>query len=133
MPPLGLGIHGEPGVARIKHDTLDNLVARMLRLMTTDGEGMLTSRMLTIADHDSCLVELDTEAFSLQPEQEVVVLINNLGGSSVLEMSMVAKAVLQALHADYGCKVLRVYNSSFMTYASAPGLSYTRTPTLLHM
>lgn len=34
----GLGIHGEPGVERIKHTNLDHLVTRVLRLMTTDGE-----------------------------------------------------------------------------------------------
>eukprot|EP00045_Choanoeca_perplexa_P011079 m.115874 g.115874 ORF g.115874 m.115874 type:complete len:635 (+) comp15505_c0_seq2:163-2067(+) len=102
---LGLGIHGEAGVERIKHGSLDSLVTRLLGLMTT--------------------TELATEAFPIQDGDQVVVLINNLGGSSVLEMSLVAKAVLQALRNDYGCTILRVYNGSFMTSLAMPGFSVT--------
>ncbi|NXA13688.1 TKFC cyclase, partial [Sapayoa aenigma] len=73
---LGLGIHGEAGVRRMKVLPADEAVETMLKHMTDPSN----------ASH-----------LSLSPGSSVVLMVNNLGGLSCLELGIVAGAAVRSL------------------------------------
>jgi dihydroxyacetone kinase len=99
---LGLGIHGEAGVKRAKVKPADEIVAIML-------------------DH---LVNSQSY-LSLTAGDQVAVVVNNLGGTSRLEMSIIARAVIQYLVQTKSIAVERCYVGSYMTSLEMAGVSVT--------
>ena len=69
---LGLGVHGEAGVQRIKLSSAQEAVQTMINHMTNP-------------DSSTC--------FNLKEGQDVVLLLNNLGGTTNLEMNIILKEV----------------------------------------
>ncbi|XP_033096561.1 triokinase/FMN cyclase-like [Anneissia japonica] len=100
---LGLGIHGEAGIKRIKLLSACDTVATMLDHMTDASN---RSR-LAIKDGD-----------------HVALVINNLGGTSYLELNIVAKEAIEYL-VGKGVSVDRVYCGTFMTSLQMAGVSVT--------
>nr|XP_013003910.1 triokinase/FMN cyclase isoform X3 [Cavia porcellus] len=76
---LGLGIHGEAGVRRVQMATADEIVTLMLDHMTD------TSNVSHVP---------------VQPGSSVVLMVNNLGGLSFLELGIVADAAVRCLDAE---------------------------------
>jgi dihydroxyacetone kinase len=97
---VGVGIHGERGVDRVDVETADRVVARLL-----DAIG---------------------DALALQDGAEVVCLVNGLGGTTPLELSLVFGSVLRHL-ADRGVTVRRAMVGSFVTSVNMAGVSLTLT------
>jgi hypothetical protein len=93
---LGLGIHGEKGRERISLKTCDEHVKQVI---------------LTLL-----------EAGKFEENSSVVVLVNNLGSTTNMEMSLVVRSALLLLE-EKKIKVERVYNSSFMTSLDMTGFS----------
>lgn len=104
---LGLGIHGEAGVKRMKLVSANEAVAIMVDHMT-DSENQ--------------------NRFALHNGDEIGVVINNLGSLTVLEMNVVAKETIIYLERK-GAKVSRAYCGSFITSLNMRGFSIT----LLHL
>ncbi|KAM5247277.1 triokinase/FMN cyclase [Ctenodactylus gundi] len=100
---LGLGIHGEAGVQRVKMASTDEIVTLMLDHMTSDSN---VSRV------------------PVQPGSSVVLMVNNLGGLSFLELGIVADAVVRALEAR-SVKIARALVGTFMSALEMPGVSLT--------
>ncbi|KAM7086105.1 triokinase/FMN cyclase isoform 1-T2 [Molossus nigricans] len=100
---LGLGIHGEAGVRRIKMATADEIVTLMLDHMT----------------HSS-----NVSHVSVQAGSSVVLMVNNLGGLSFLELGIIAGAAVRALEGR-GVKVARALVGTFMSALEMPGFSLT--------
>ncbi|ELK23420.1 Bifunctional ATP-dependent dihydroxyacetone kinase/FAD-AMP lyase (cyclizing) [Myotis davidii] len=100
---LGLGIHGEAGVRRIKMATADQIVTLMLDHMTNSSS---------------------VSHVSVQSGSSVVLMVNNLGGLSVLELGIVADAAVRTLEGR-GVKVARALVGTFMSSLEMPGLSLT--------
>ncbi|KAF2431308.1 putative dihydroxyacetone kinase [Tothia fuscella] len=100
---VGMGIHNEPGSERVKTD-LTGLVKKMLK------------QMLDISDQDRGFIEL-------KKEDDCVLLINNLGGVSVLEMGGIANEVIKELEGSYGIKPLRILCGTYMTSLNGMGFS----------
>ncbi|XP_069713351.1 triokinase/FMN cyclase [Phaenicophaeus curvirostris] len=100
---LGLGIHGEAGVRRMKLLPADEAVETMLAHMT-----------------DPC----NASRLPLSPGDSVVLVVNNLGGLSCLELSIVAGAAVRCLESR-GVRVARVLVGSFMTALEMAGVSLT--------
>ncbi|XP_045430014.1 triokinase/FMN cyclase isoform X1 [Pipistrellus kuhlii] len=100
---LGLGIHGEAGVRRMKMAPADEIVRLMLDHMTN------TSNVSHV---------------SVQAGSSVVLVVNNLGGLSVLELGIVADAAIRTLESR-GVKVARALVGTFMSALEMPGLSLT--------
>ncbi|KAK2077984.1 hypothetical protein QBZ16_003852 [Prototheca wickerhamii] len=97
---VGLGIHGEPGALKTKTERLDAVVKRLLECI-----------------HD---------AGPLAPGSPVALLVNNLGGTTPLELSAAtASAVRQLRAAPYKVKIERVLSGVFMTSLAMHGLSLT--------
>nr|XP_054758491.1 triokinase/FMN cyclase-like [Lytechinus pictus]XP_054758492.1 triokinase/FMN cyclase-like [Lytechinus pictus] len=100
---LGLGIHGEAGIKQIQISSANEVVATMLDHMRDST--------------NNCRLDFKTG-------DEVALLVNNLGGTSNLEMSIVARSALQYLNRA-GVKVERVYCGCFMTSLEMVGVSLT--------
>ncbi|CAN8214352.1 unnamed protein product [Coccothraustes coccothraustes] len=100
---LGLGIHGEAGVRRMKVLPADKAVETMLKHMTDPSS----------ASH-----------LSLTPGSSVVLVVNNLGGLSCLELGIVAGAAVRCLE-NQGIRIARALVGSFMTAMEMAGVSLT--------
>lgn len=104
---LGMGIHNEPGCARLSgSDTeLPTIIFKML------------AQMLDLEDLDRCFLPHTTP--------EMILLINNLGGLSALELSAITTEVSRQLQKTYHKILIRVYTGSYMTSLNGPGFSIT--------
>ena len=102
---LGLGIHGEPGTQTLAMQPADQLTDRMLD-MICDPDGGCRWRG------------------GLQPGETVVLLVNNLGATPLMEMYIVARRALAKL-ATQGLHVARVFVGAFMTSLDMVGVSLT--------
>ncbi|KAF4459486.1 dihydroxyacetone kinase [Fusarium albosuccineum] len=102
---LGMGIHNEPGCYVLDpRPTLDTLIDRMLdMLLRTD-------------DEDRGFVNFEGE--------NPVLLLNNLGATSQLEMSAILHHVVKKL-GERGLQPGRVLSGTFMTSLDASGFSIT--------
>jgi dihydroxyacetone kinase len=93
---LGLGIHGEPGVRRGPLEPADVLVDQMMGTVIADG---------LLARND-----------------RVVLLINNLGATPVMELAIVARHALATLESR-GLITERVYFGTFLSALEMAGVS----------
>ena len=90
---LGMGIHNEPGCEQLKTD-LPGIVKAML------------AQLLDQNDKDRAYVKFDKS-------DQVVMLINNFGGLSNLELGSITMEVWTQLGKDWGIKPVRVYSGVF--------------------
>ncbi|XP_077864030.1 triokinase/FMN cyclase-like [Saccoglossus kowalevskii] len=104
---LGLGIHGEVGVTRMKLTPAVNVAATMINHMTNPR----TSSHIKIAAGD-----------------KVAIILNNLGGTSTLEFCVMAKEVIAFLE-NKGVTLERVYGGHFMTSLDMAGVALS----ILHL
>jgi ATP-dependent dihydroxyacetone kinase len=93
---LGLGIHGEPGIRRMPLRTADELAAQM--------------------------VETVAVAAQLLAGERIVLLVNNLGATTAMELAIFGGAAVRALQ-SLGVRIERVYTGAFMTSLDAAGVS----------
>ncbi|XP_021491728.1 triokinase/FMN cyclase [Meriones unguiculatus] len=100
---LGLGIHGEAGVRRIKRAPVDQIVTLMLDHMTN------TSNVSHVP---------------VESGSSVILIVNNLGGLSFLELGIIAEATIRLLE-DRGVQVARALVGTFMSALEMPGVSLT--------
>ncbi|KAI5205095.1 dihydroxyacetone kinase [Aureobasidium subglaciale] len=100
---IGMGIHNEAGSERTKAD-LPSLVEQML------------AHMLDQDDKERAFLKVSGE-------DETVVLINNLGGVSVLEMGGIATEVLDQLKKYHNIRPVRILVGTFMTSLNGIGFS----------
>lgn len=100
---LGLGIHGEAGVQRVKMAPAEKIVTLMLDHMTN------TSNVSHVP---------------VQSGSSVVLIVNNLGGLSFLELGIIADAAVRLLEGR-GVKVARALVGTFMSALEMSGVSLT--------
>jgi triose/dihydroxyacetone kinase / FAD-AMP lyase (cyclizing) len=104
---IGMGIHNEPGVNRLSSvPTSTELASKLLKLL------------LDKSDPDRAFVPFI-------PGDWTVLLVNNLGGISNLEISAFAGIVVEQLESTHGLYPTRVYVGTFMTALNGPGVSLT--------
>jgi len=100
---IGMGIHNEAGSER-KSTDLPGLVKTML------------SHCLDVADQD--------RSFSkITDKDDVVLLVNNLGGVSPLELSGITNEVVEQLADSFKIKPVRIMAGTFMTSLNGLGFS----------
>ncbi|TGO21721.1 hypothetical protein BPAE_0204g00170 [Botrytis paeoniae] len=99
---IGMGIHNEPGSGRAKVD-LPELVKRML------------TQLLDSKDKDRAFLNVNSN--------EVVLLVNNLGGVSVLELGGITAEVVGQLEKSYNIKPVRILAGTYMTSLNGLGFS----------
>lgn len=101
---LGLGVHGEAGIKRIKLMSAKDSVKIMLAHMTNAK----SSTRLTLKQGDY-----------------VAVMINNLGSVSNLEMGLLTNEVMAQLQENYKVAVRRIYVGQFFTSIEMAGFLVT--------
>ena len=108
---IGLGIHGEAGMRQCPMMTCDEIAKEMLSAIQSYGR------------------EIDSKIVPLyKPGDELLVLVNNLGGTSNFEMSLLARSIVSQLEVDAKCKATRVLVGSFMTSFDMQGASVSIMP-----
>ncbi|KAL4071934.1 DAK1 DegV-like protein [Scleroderma citrinum] len=113
---LGLGLHNEPGVQRVALTSPTSLISEMVKMICTSGSGWDGSEIYE--DQGA----LDPTELWIQPGNEMVLFINNLGGMSQLEMGAIVETIRTEL-ATYNIFPMRIYSAPFMTSLNAPGFS----------
>lgn len=99
---IGMGIHNEPGSSREEVE-LPELVGKMLK------------QLLDQADTDRAFLNVNSN--------EVVLLVNNLGGVSALELGGITAEVVKQLQKDYGIRPVRILSGTYMTSLNGLGFS----------
>lgn len=94
----GLGIHGEPGVQRTLIQPANKIVERLLSQIVAD--------------------------LSLQPNDRVALLVNNLGATPTSELNIVAASALEFL-VEKGFRVERAWAGTFLSALEMAGISLT--------
>jgi dihydroxyacetone kinase len=93
---LGLGIHGEPGVKRMRLQTADELTETLLAEVLKHGR--------------------------FGDEKRVVVMVNNLGATAEMELAIVARHAMRFLESK-GITVERIYSGTFLSSLDMAGIS----------
>ena len=102
MVELGLGIHGEKGFAVRKLEPCDALVKRMMDMLLSQDPGY--------------------QYLSLKEGDAVALLVNNLGATTAIEVSIATRAAIDNLR-DRGVHVACCYCGSYMTALDMAGIS----------
>jgi len=98
----GMGIHNEPGVRRVKIPSLSETVTNVLQ--------MLTKKRST--------------SWTPSTSHTLALMINNLGGLSVLELNVVAEEAIRQLRKD-GFQIRKLLVGTFVSSLNGPGFSVT--------
>ncbi|KAG9153645.1 hypothetical protein Leryth_008575 [Lithospermum erythrorhizon] len=98
---LGLGIHGEPGAAVVDYQHVDVVVSHVLNQ----------------------ILSKETNYVPITRGSRVVLMINGLGATPVMELMIVAGKTSPRLQLEHGLAVDRVYTGSFMTSLDMAGFS----------
>ena len=110
MMEIGLGIHGEAGMRQCPLMSCDDIAKEMLSTIQSYG-----------CEVDSNIVPL------YNADDELVVLVNNLGGTSNFELTLLARSLVSQLESA-GCKATRLLVGSFMTSFDMQGVSVSILP-----
>ncbi|XP_066164816.1 putative 3,4-dihydroxy-2-butanone kinase isoform X1 [Oryza sativa Japonica Group] len=100
---LGLGIHGEPGVAVVELQPIDVVVEHVLKQILSQ----------------------ETQYLPITRGSNVVLLINGLGATPIMELMIAARKAVPELQLEYGIAVDRVYTGTLMTSLDMAGFSIT--------
>lgn len=98
---MGLGLHGEPGAYKGQMTDIDTIIKEKIRRIA-QAEGAY----LPIHSGD-----------------EVCILVNNLGGATVIEMGVTAMSALKAVKTQLKAVPVRAYCHSFITSMDMKGVS----------
>ena len=93
---LGLGIHGEEGIRRGQIEPVDTLVEQLVTAIVEDRK--------------------------LNAGEDVALLVNNLGGTTIMELNIAARSALKAL-ADRNIVVQRAFVGTFLSALEMGGCS----------
>jgi phosphoenolpyruvate---glycerone phosphotransferase subunit DhaK len=111
---MGVGIHGEPGRARKKLASANEIVAEMVEAILTDRK--------PIFDEDGNRTGTDDAVFN--SGDEVALMVNGLGGTPISELYIVY-GIAHDLLADRGINVWRSYVGEYCTSLEMAGMSIT--------
>lgn len=105
---IGLGIHGEAGIRQSEMKSADELAEIMVTTILEYG-----------------LIEKCSEKVipTFKNGDQLAVMVNNLGGVSNFEMSILANSVVKVLENKYKSTVNRLYVGGFMTSFNMQGAS----------
>ena len=102
---LGMGIHNEPGCEKLRTD-LPGLIKTML------------AQLLDPSDTDRAYVEINKT-------DDVLLLINNFGGVSNLELGAITTEITAQLREGYGLKPKRILAGTYFGSLDGPGFTIT--------
>jgi dihydroxyacetone kinase len=104
---IGLGIHGEAGIRQTPLMSSQEIAKEMVDTIFEFGYKPIDSNAI----------------IKLQKGDNVILLVNNLGGTSNFELSILARDLVRYLEGTIQCRVSRVIVGSFMTSFNMHGAS----------
>lgn len=107
MIGLGMGIHGEPGVGEIPMAPADELTPKMLRYIFEDFEN-------------------DDEVEALAAGDEVLIFVNSLGATTMMELLIALRAAKKCL-TEKGITIYDVMVGPLVTCQEMSGVSFSIT------
>jgi phosphoenolpyruvate---glycerone phosphotransferase subunit DhaK len=107
MIGLGMGIHGEPGVGEIPMAPADELTPKMLSYIFED-------------------FEKDEEVEALAAGDEVLIFVNSLGATTMMELLIALRAAKKCL-TEKGIKIYDVMVGPLVTCQEMSGISFSIT------
>lgn len=113
---VGLGIHGEAGLCQSPAMTANEMATKMIAAIQSYG------RLVDENENENDMTTTTVPMF--QAGNELCVLVNNLGGTSEFEMSILAQACVTQLE-SYQVTVRLLYVGSYMTSFNMHGASLT--------
>ena len=119
---FGIGIHGEPGIKRAKFTDGDSITADMMAQLLDNQPYVRTVR-----SWDAEAAEWRDESWStesLNSGDQVIVLVNSLGGTPQSELYIVYRKVAEMLEAQ-GIQIARNLIGAYCTSLDMQGLSVT--------
>ena len=119
---FGVGIHGEPGIERVKYTTADELVDKMFLELK---ENVTYSRTLRIWNREEGQwdeVESSIEVFNA--DQDYIAIVNGLGGTPESELYGVYRRLAQNCEQE-GFRVVRNMVGNYCTSLDMEGVSIT--------
>lgn len=102
---IGMGIHNEQGSKRMRIPDTTSLIKHLL------------GQLLDETDKDRAFLG------KVNKSDEFVLMVNNLGGVSPLELGGITMEVVDQLESEHGIKPKRVYSGTFMTSLNGNGVS----------
>ena len=119
---IGMGIHGEAGMRQSTLKTADELVQIMVTTILEHGRISNGSSSSNTASQEDTSNHLIVPFF--KAGDNLAVMVNNLGGTSNFEMSILANSVVKLLEgSNMNCKVCRLYVGTFMSSFDMQGAS----------
>ncbi|GMG51464.1 unnamed protein product [Ambrosiozyma monospora] len=104
---LGLGIHNELGAVQLSPiPSVEKLVPQLLEYLLKKDDP-------------------ERNYVDFAPDDEVALMVNNLGSTSYLELYAIQNTVTQQLNKLYGIKPVRTYTGTYTTSLDGPGFSIT--------
>lgn len=100
---LGLGIHGEPGVAVADIPPVDMVISHVL----------------------TKILSLESNYVPISRGNRVIIMTNGLGATPIMELMIASGKTVTKLQLEHGLAVDRVYVGSFMTSLDMAGFSIT--------
>ncbi|MFV0447885.1 MAG: dihydroxyacetone kinase subunit DhaK [Vibrio sp.] len=119
---FGVGIHGEPGIERVKYTTADKLVDKMFIELKDNSTYSRTLRNWNREEGQWDEVELAIEAFS--GNQDYIAIVNGLGGTPESELYGVYRRLAQNCDQE-GFRVVRNMVGNYCTSLDMEGVSIT--------
>ncbi len=95
---LGIGVHGEPGIQR--------------------------TRMMAANEVATVLYDRVSKDLVLRREEEVVLMVNGMGATPMMELLIFSRKLVKLLH-ENGTKIFRSFAGSFVTSLDMAGVSLT--------
>jgi dihydroxyacetone kinase len=109
---IGLGIHGEAGMKQSPLLTANEMARVMIEQIQKHGRDVMDD------DGEESIVPIFNKG------DQLAVLVNNLGGTSNFEMSILARSCVKLLESDeFGAKATRVMVGTYMTSFDMHGVS----------
>ncbi len=100
---LGLGAHGEPGASRQSIQSADEVILQMVERV-------------------GCIGQYEDDQ-KVSPGDRVVVLLNNLGSITQLEMGIIVSSTIKAVTHTLGAQIERFYSGMFLSSLDMKGFS----------
>ena len=102
---IGMGIHNEPGAKHIENKPSgEDLIKEMLELLLRED------------DPERSFVKFNKD-------DDPVLIINNLGGMSSIELGAIAAEARTQIERDWNLRLSRVYCGTYVTSLNAPGFN----------
>jgi dihydroxyacetone kinase-like protein len=121
---IGIGIHGEPGQKRIELVTLDEMTAMLAGEILGDGPYSRVER--TWDPHAGDWEELTLVNAPFAPGDQVIALVNSMGGTPVSELYAVYRSLVR-LCEQGGIRIVRSLVGPYVTSLEMAGCSITLT------